>query len=177
MVAEPRQGADNQGMKIRHGLAFALLGVACSDAVQPDPLTPSGLPRSAAQAIVGTWTLASWNANPMPAKYETHFGNDAVPDSVLRIAGGSVTLNDDASFTRTTDWRVEQMDGTAQRTYSVTQQGSYTGSVSGGAVTLNLFGPVRMQIGVAGNTMSAKFAVDQSVGPPVVLGDVWRYQK
>jgi hypothetical protein len=133
------------------------------------------MPPDVAQAVIGTWGLQSWNTNPMPAKYDTWYGNDAIPDSVTRIAGGSLELRDDATFTRVTNWQIERMDGTVQRAYSITEQGGYTGSVAAGQVTLSLFGSVRMQIAIAGNAMSAKIVVGES--PPIVLGDVWRYVK
>jgi carbon monoxide dehydrogenase subunit G len=99
-----------------------------------------------------------------------------------RIGGGTITLNDDATYQRTTTWQIARMDGTVQREFVRTEQGSYTGSVAGGSISLNLYGSVRMQIAISGNAMSAKYVVDQvscgqPVCPPIVLGDVWRYER
>lgn len=157
---------------------FWLLALLAACESPTDPLTRSGLPRSTAEAIVGTWNLTAWNGKAIPALYATYFGTDAVADSVDRIGGGSITLNDDATYTRTTLWQIARMDGTLERESVRTEQGSYTGSVAGGFITLNLFGPVRMQIAINGNAMSAKYLVDQPPpSPPILLGDVWRYEK
>jgi hypothetical protein len=150
--------------------------VACDD-----PTSATCYPELA--AIVGTWSLQSWNGKPVPARYSTYLGPCSIddcsldPDSVEVMAGGSIVLTSDQTYTRVTDWRIEHMDGTTQRSFTRTEQGTYTGSVASGSVVLNLYGGVRMRVAVSGNAMSAKIAVDQPNGEPIVLGDVWLYQR
>lgn len=157
--------------------ALVCAAVLASCGVPTEPPMVNGMPADVALAVIGSWSLATWNANPMPAKYETWFGNDAIADSVTRIAGGFIALNDDATYARTTNWRIDRMDGTAQRSYTTTEQGSYTGSVANGVITLNLYGGVTMRVIVTNTTMSAKYIVQDPIAGTVTLGDVWAYAK
>jgi hypothetical protein len=186
-------------IRIRYVLLASSL-LACTGPT--DPLTQSGLPRSTAQAVVGTWALQSWNGKATPSKYETHYRFDPdkevpctippysscppdgkpikggfVEDYVVSIESSSITLNDDATYQRTVVWLTQYADGSPSARATESRAGSYTGSVAAGSVALTLYGGVRMQIAIAGNTMTGKIVVEQSAGPPVVLGDVWLYVK
>lgn len=163
---------------IHHRFALLCLAtvVGCSEPAAVR-MHASGLPADAAAAVIGTWALQSWNGNPLPAKYETGYGSDNIADWIDRIAAGSITLDDNATYVRSTTWRREWLDGSGRVEDRIsTEQGGFTGSVASGTVTLNLFGGVTMRVAVSGNTMSAKYVV-QDVSGPVVLGDVWAYQK
>jgi hypothetical protein len=159
-----------------------------------EPTTPTlvnGLPPDIAQAVIGTWSLVSWNGKPMPAKYETHYRQELsncpppnehlkecwppifVEDYVVSFESSEITLNDDGKFTRTVTMRTDYADQSPTTRTTETVNGTYSGSVAGGTVTLSLSGPIVM----TGPITSTSFTARLGVAGSITFTDVWLYQK
>lgn len=174
---------------------IALLAMVASCSTPTEPLHVSGLPQSVAMAVIGTWNLASWNADPVPSKYETHFKQvfSACPppnehliecfptrfvqDYVVSIESSAVTLNDNATFTRTVTMVTEYTDGSPPTRVTETVNGSYSGSVAGGAVSLSLYATGAGQLLLGGTISANTFTAKLGVAGGASFTDVWLYQK